>query len=97
MLRFASRQIAADYSNEFEQLFAGRFGTSKRSATPYPQVQFGSTRVEVYFASLLDEALVVLFIGAPARERDLLLRTICHQISYVLRRISTLEPPPAPH
>ncbi len=50
MLRFASREIAADYANEFEQLFAGRFGTSKRSATPYPQVRIGSTRVEVYFS-----------------------------------------------
>src|SRR6266542_4434132 len=45
MLRFASRQLSADYTNEFEQMFAGRFGTSKRSATPYPQV-----RIEVYFS-----------------------------------------------
>src|SRR5215216_3362790 len=50
MLRFASRQLAADYENEFEQMFAGRFGTSKRSATPYPQVCLGSARVEVYFS-----------------------------------------------
>jgi phosphatidylserine/phosphatidylglycerophosphate/cardiolipin synthase-like enzyme len=50
MLRFASREIAADYTHEFDQLFAGRFGRSKRSATPYPQVQLGSTRVEVYFS-----------------------------------------------
>ena len=50
MLRFASRQIAADYTNEFEQMFAGRFGTSKRSATPYPHVRLGSTQVEVYFS-----------------------------------------------
>jgi len=50
MLRFASRQIAADYANEFEQMFEGRFGTSKRSATPYPQVRLGSASVEVYFS-----------------------------------------------
>jgi hypothetical protein len=50
MLRFASRQIAADYTREFEQLFAGRFGTGKTSDTAYPQVQLGSARVEVYFA-----------------------------------------------
>jgi phosphatidylserine/phosphatidylglycerophosphate/cardiolipin synthase-like enzyme len=50
MLRFVSRQLAADYTNEFEQMFAGRFGTSKRSATPYPQVRLGSARVEVYFS-----------------------------------------------
>ncbi len=50
MLRFASRQISADYTNEFEQMFAGRFGTSKRSATPYPQVRVGAARIEVYFS-----------------------------------------------
>jgi phosphatidylserine/phosphatidylglycerophosphate/cardiolipin synthase-like enzyme len=50
MLRFTSRQIAADYTNEFEQMFAGRFGTSKRSSTPYPQVRLGTSRVEVYFS-----------------------------------------------
>jgi phosphatidylserine/phosphatidylglycerophosphate/cardiolipin synthase-like enzyme len=50
MLRFASRQIAADYTREFEQMFAGRFGTGKTSDTPYPQVQLGSARVEVYFS-----------------------------------------------
>jgi len=31
-------------------MFSGRFGTSKRSATPYPQVQLGSARVDVYFS-----------------------------------------------
>jgi len=50
MIRFVSRQIAADYSNEFEQMFDGRFGTSKRSATPYPAVRIGKSRVEVYFS-----------------------------------------------
>lgn len=50
MLRLASRQLAADYANEFEQMFAGRFGTSKRSATPYPQVGVGAAKVEVYFS-----------------------------------------------
>jgi len=50
MLRFASRQIAADYTREFEQLLAGRFGTSKTSGTPYPRVRVGQANVEVYFA-----------------------------------------------
>src|SRR5919205_3572448 len=50
MLRLVSRQLAADYTNEFEQMFDGRFGTSKRSATPYPQVRVGAARVEVYFS-----------------------------------------------
>ena len=50
MLRFVNRQIAADYTREFEQMFGGRFGTSKSSATPYPQVRVGDVRVEVYFS-----------------------------------------------
>jgi phosphatidylserine/phosphatidylglycerophosphate/cardiolipin synthase-like enzyme len=50
MLRFASRQVAADYAHEFEQLFAGRFGTGKISGTPYPHVQLGGTNVEVFFS-----------------------------------------------
>src|SRR5215475_7061244 len=50
MLRFASRQLAADYTREFEQMFDGRFGTSKTSGTPYPRVQVGSAHVEVYFS-----------------------------------------------
>ena len=50
MLRFASREIAADYTREFEQMFGGRFGTSKTSGTPYPQVRLGTTNVEVYFS-----------------------------------------------
>jgi phosphatidylserine/phosphatidylglycerophosphate/cardiolipin synthase-like enzyme len=50
MLRIVSRQLAADYANEFKQMFEGRFGTSKRSSTPYPQVQIGAARLEVYFS-----------------------------------------------
>src|SRR5262245_24673931 len=50
MLRFASRQIAADYTHEFEQMFEGRFGTSKRSGTPYPRLRVGAIPVEVYFS-----------------------------------------------
>jgi phosphatidylserine/phosphatidylglycerophosphate/cardiolipin synthase-like enzyme len=50
MLRFASRQVAADYAREFQQLFDGRFGTSKSSATPYPHVRVGRAPVEVYFS-----------------------------------------------
>ena len=50
MLRFASRQVAADYTHEFEQLFEGRFGTSKSSQTPFPRVHVGGVPIEVYFA-----------------------------------------------
>ena len=50
MLRFASRQVAADYAREFQQLFDGRFGTGKSSATPFPRVRVGGAQVEVYFS-----------------------------------------------
>jgi hypothetical protein len=45
MLRFASRQVAADYAREFQQLFDGRFGTGKSSATPFPHVRVGGAQV----------------------------------------------------
>jgi phosphatidylserine/phosphatidylglycerophosphate/cardiolipin synthase-like enzyme len=50
MLRFASRQVAADYTREFQQLFDGRFGTGKSSATPFPHMRVGGAQVEVYFS-----------------------------------------------
>ncbi len=50
MLRIASRQLAADYTHEFAQMFAGRFGSAKSSATPFPRVRVGGAQVEVYFA-----------------------------------------------
>jgi phosphatidylserine/phosphatidylglycerophosphate/cardiolipin synthase-like enzyme len=50
MLRFASRQVAADYAHEFQQLFDGRFGTSKSAGTPFPRMRLGAAGVEVYFS-----------------------------------------------
>jgi phosphatidylserine/phosphatidylglycerophosphate/cardiolipin synthase-like enzyme len=67
MLRFVSRQLAADYTHEFEQMFAGSFGTGKRSATPHPQVRLGKTRVAVYFSPQDGVAKYVLARLAAAR------------------------------
>ncbi len=50
MLRVASRQVAADYAREFQQLFDGRFGSGKSSATPFPRVRVGGVPIEVYFS-----------------------------------------------
>jgi phosphatidylserine/phosphatidylglycerophosphate/cardiolipin synthase-like enzyme len=50
MLRFVSHQLAADYTNEFEQMFGGRFGTSKTSETPYPRMRLGMADIQVYFS-----------------------------------------------
>jgi phosphatidylserine/phosphatidylglycerophosphate/cardiolipin synthase-like enzyme len=49
-LRFNNNQIAADYTNEFDQMFGGQFGTKKTSGTPYPHVQVGPANVEVFFS-----------------------------------------------
>ena len=49
-VRFPNKLIAADYTNEFEQMFGGRFGTGETSDTPYPRVQLGTAKVEVYFS-----------------------------------------------
>jgi phosphatidylserine/phosphatidylglycerophosphate/cardiolipin synthase-like enzyme len=50
MLRFVDKQIAADYAREFQQMFDGRFGTSKTSGTPGQRVRVGDATVEVYFS-----------------------------------------------
>ena len=68
MLRFVSRQLAADYTNEFAQMFDGRFGTSKRSATPYSQVRLGKSHIEVYFSPEDGVAKYVLARLAAARK-----------------------------
>ena len=49
-LRLHKRELALDYRNEFEQMFAGAFGVSKTSGTPYPQVTLGNAHIAVYFA-----------------------------------------------
>jgi phosphatidylserine/phosphatidylglycerophosphate/cardiolipin synthase-like enzyme len=49
-LRFNNMLIAADYTREFEQMFASRFGTSKTSGTPYPHARVGDANVEIYFS-----------------------------------------------
>jgi phosphatidylserine/phosphatidylglycerophosphate/cardiolipin synthase-like enzyme len=67
MLRFVSRQIAADYTHEFEQMFGGRFGTSKTSGTPHRRVQVGAATVEVYFSPEDGVAKYVLQRLAAAR------------------------------
>src|SRR3954454_21698960 len=68
MLRFASRQVAADYAREFQQLFDGRIGTAKSSATPYPHVRVGQTNVEVYFSPEDGVAKYVLQRLAAAKQ-----------------------------
>ena len=67
MLRVASRQVAADYAREFQQLFEGRFGTGKSSATPFPRVRVGGAQIEVYFSPADGVAKYVLQRLAAAK------------------------------
>lgn len=50
----ASRALALDYTTEFEELFAGQFGSASPANTPHPRLRFEragqSAEVEVYFA-----------------------------------------------
>lgn len=55
-LRIESRQIAAAYRREFEQMHTGRFGTAKRSDTLRIETQASNGRIDVYF-SPQDKAL----------------------------------------
>ena len=48
--RFVSSQMSADYTAEFEQLFAGQFGSNKTRLTRARRVQVGMAMVEVYFS-----------------------------------------------
>ena len=68
MLRFASRQVAADYTREFQQMFDGRFGTAKSSATPFPRLKLGGVNVEVYFSPEDGVAKYVLQRLAAAKQ-----------------------------
>ncbi|KAB8143999.1 phospholipase [Chloroflexia bacterium SDU3-3] len=49
-IRFVNDQLAADYRNEFEQMFGGAFGTAKKSGTPYPTVQIGDATISVFYS-----------------------------------------------
>ena len=49
-LYFCSKEAAADYSTEFDEMFAGQFGPDSPSNTPYPSFTVGGSTVEVYFA-----------------------------------------------
>jgi phosphatidylserine/phosphatidylglycerophosphate/cardiolipin synthase-like enzyme len=49
-VRLSNNLIAANYTHEFEQMFDGRFGTSKTSGTPYPRAQVGAANIEVYYS-----------------------------------------------
>ncbi len=51
LVRLISRQLAEDYTAEFEEMFLQhRFGADSPANTPYPQVTLDGITTEVYFA-----------------------------------------------
>jgi phosphatidylserine/phosphatidylglycerophosphate/cardiolipin synthase-like enzyme len=55
-IRIKSRQIAAAYRREFDQMHAGTFGTAKRSSAPRSATRINDGSIEIYF-SPQDKAL----------------------------------------
>lgn len=45
-----SPELAANYTTEFEEMFAGKFGPDSPKNTPYPRVNVDGIWVETYFA-----------------------------------------------
>jgi len=51
LVRLRSSRLAADYTAEFNEMFADhRFGAASPANTPYPHVSLDGTLVEVYFS-----------------------------------------------
>lgn len=49
-IRFVSQELSEAYSQEFEQMFGGKFGAKKKSNAPHPNVTLGKTKIELYFS-----------------------------------------------
>ncbi|MBI4496543.1 MAG: phospholipase [Chloroflexi bacterium] len=47
---FHSSELAANYTAEFEQLFAGKFGGGKRGVLPHPAIALGGSQVQTCFS-----------------------------------------------
>jgi phosphatidylserine/phosphatidylglycerophosphate/cardiolipin synthase-like enzyme len=51
LIRIRSVQVAQDYTNEFEEMFAdGLFGPDRSANTPNPKLTIDGTQVEIYFS-----------------------------------------------
>lgn len=46
-----SSQLAANYTQEFNELFAGQFGTTSPNTVPNPSININGTPIETYFES----------------------------------------------
>lgn len=48
---FCSQEAALNYGTEFDEMFAGKFGSTSPSDTPYPIITIDGKKIENYFAS----------------------------------------------
>jgi phosphatidylserine/phosphatidylglycerophosphate/cardiolipin synthase-like enzyme len=66
-LAFVSRELAQNYTTEFEEMFSGQFGPTSPANTPYPGTQVGDIWVETYFAPEDEPLLQLLSVTAEAQ------------------------------
>ncbi len=87
-LLIRSSQLARNYEDEFEELFAGKFGPTSPAEIRYPDVVINGTRIETFFesegnrsnqrdfparlAELLNEAHTVRFMANVLTRDDLM-------------------------
>jgi hypothetical protein len=63
-VRIKSRQIAAAYRREFEQMHAGAFGTAKRSDVLRSATRINDGSIEIYFSPQGTELEFVIMVIA---------------------------------
>ncbi|HEX2033122.1 MAG TPA: phospholipase D-like domain-containing protein [Chloroflexota bacterium] len=80
-VRFTSRELAANFSAEFEKMFAQHaFGPTKPKGVPHPLVQIGDARVETHFGSEEDPSVRLIQLIKGARRRiDFLAFSFTHE------------------
>jgi phosphatidylserine/phosphatidylglycerophosphate/cardiolipin synthase-like enzyme len=67
-----SRQLADNYTAEFEELFAGEFGTTSPNNIPNPIITVNDTRIETFFESEGKSSFEDYASDFPARLAELL-------------------------
>lgn len=69
LVRIRSRQLAEDYTREFEEMFLdGRFGSASRRDTPHPRLEVGGFQLEAFFSPDDSPAARIVEVLHGARE-----------------------------
>jgi phosphatidylserine/phosphatidylglycerophosphate/cardiolipin synthase-like enzyme len=69
LIHIHSEEVARDYTTEFNEMFDGKsFGPSAVANTPFPNVDIGGTKLEIYFAPDDKPAKRILELLTSAKE-----------------------------